>query len=91
MRVETQFHDICSRPSAAFVTERDANELIRAAERDNEKAGGCCSGPGTAGSDRLRDIYLKPENENKFKDLGARATLARYLHLDSQGVSKSSL
>lgn len=70
------------------VTDTKARELIRAAERENEKAGGCCSGPGTAGTEHLRDIYLKDENGPKLRDLTVRTILSSYLQLGSQGVSK---
>lgn len=75
----------------SLVTEQDASALIRLAERNNEKSGGCCSGPGTAGTDELKDVFLKPENQNKFKDLNARVQLSSYLRLDHKGVSKDNL
>jgi len=39
-------------PQHTFVTEQDVPSLIKAAERDNEQAGGCCSGPGTQGTSK---------------------------------------
>jgi hypothetical protein len=78
-------------PHHTFVTEQDLPSLVKAAERDNEEAGGCCSGPGTKGSERLRDLFLKPETQNRFKDMGVRTQLSAYLKLDHQGASKDML
>lgn len=64
------------------VTEASAHELIRLAERKNEKHAGCCSGPDTSGTQELKDAFLKPANQNKFKDLNARVVLSSYLKLD---------
>ena len=74
-----------------LVTEDGARALIKLAERKNEKSGGCCSGPGTAGTEELKDVFLKPENQNKFKDLNARVKLSSYLNLNHQGVSKDNI
>jgi hypothetical protein len=72
------------------VTEQQAHELRKAAIRDDEADGGCCSGPGTAGTDRLKDLFVKNEGK-KFQDLNVRAYLSHELGLTSQGVSKDSV
>lgn len=72
------------------VTEQQAHELRKAAIRDDEAAGGCCSGPGTAGTDRLRDLFVKNEGK-KFQDLNVRAYLSHELGLASQSVSKGDV
>lgn len=61
----------------------DAHTLVKAAERENEAAGGCCQGPGTAGTEHLKDIYLRVENGPKLRDPTVRQILTSYLHLDS--------
>ena len=70
------------------VTAQDAHTLVKAANRENEDAGGCCSGPGTSGTDHLRDIYLRAENGAKLRDPTVRSILSSFLKLNSQGVNQ---
>ena len=88
--VKTAFNRIIT-PQHTFVTESDVPSLIKAAERDNEQAGGCCSGPGTKGHERLKDLFTGAETQNKFKDMGVRTQLSQYLNLDHQGANKGMI
>lgn len=85
MKVRDVYHKTFTQEHT-FATEEDARALTRAAARDNEASGGCCSGPGNAGSEYLKDKFEK--DSGKFKDLNARSVILNFLHEDFQGVDK---
>ncbi len=58
MQVENVYKKIQSRP----LDKADAHALVRAAERDDEAANGCCGAGGTPGSDWLRDKFGRDRN-----------------------------
>jgi hypothetical protein len=85
MKVRETYHKTFTKDHT-FATEDDARALTRAAQRDNEASGGCCSGPGSSGSDYLRDKFEK--DAAKFKDPNVRSIILGFLHEGFQGVNR---